>query len=156
MLVNPFTRDMLPFAAPIPRQLGLIASVAGSAPTLLFSFEDRCTPDFTDMVYCANVTSPLCEVQFEGLEVLRSQVSYAGDLYLVGSHGAIFKIVGTAPNYHGELIAKTFSDSNFFFLVESAGELLLVSRGSFRVCLVARSSPENLPSALPTNFPADW
>lgn len=131
-LLNPFTGDMLSFAAPIPRERHVIASVAGSSPTILFTFKDMCN-DCTDMVYCADATSPLCEVQIEVLEeedvFLKSIVSYAGHLYVLDCEGAIHKIVGTAPNYHAEFIAQTHGDCSFrdFFLAGSAGELLLVA-----------------------------
>ena len=46
---------------------------------------------------------------------------------MVDYDGGIFKVVGTAPQYRGELIAKTFDKKPFYYLVESAGELLLVS-----------------------------
>ncbi|KAM0907486.1 hypothetical protein ACQ4PT_016030 [Festuca glaucescens] len=131
-LLNPFTGDMLSFAAPIPRERHVIASVAGSSPTLLFTFQDMCN-NCTDMVYCADATSPLCEVQIEGLQdddvFLKNVVSYAGELYALDCEGAIHKIVGTAPNYHAEFIAQTHGDFSFrdFFLAGSAGELLLVA-----------------------------
>jgi hypothetical protein len=131
-LLNPFTGDMLSFAAPIPRERHVIASVAGSSPTILFTFKDMCN-DCTDMVYCADATSPLCEVQIEVLEeedvFLKSIVSYAGHLYVLDCDGAIHKIVGTAPNYHAEFIAQTHGDFSLrdFFLAGSAGELLLVA-----------------------------
>lgn len=106
--------------------------MAGSSPTILFTFEDMFN-DCTDMVYCADATSPLCEVQIEVLEdedvFLKGIVSYAGDLYVLDCEGAIHKIVGKSPNYHAEFIAQTHGDFSFhdFFLAGSAGELLLVS-----------------------------
>ncbi|KAI5001840.1 hypothetical protein ZWY2020_026490 [Hordeum vulgare] len=131
-LLNPFTGDLIPFAAPIPQESDVLAAVAGSSssPTLLFSFQDW---HGQAVVYCAEPTSPLCEVQFEGSTEgefdLHSLLSYAGHFYVVDNAGGIFKVVGKAPQYRADLIAKTF-DKNFlyYYLVESARELLLVTR----------------------------
>uniref|UniRef100_A0ACD6AA18 Uncharacterized protein n=1 Tax=Avena sativa TaxID=4498 RepID=A0ACD6AA18_AVESA len=146
MLVNPFTRDMLPFAAPIPQEKSLrIAAAAGINPNLFFSFEDWCSQRI-DIVYCADAASQLWPVLLESWECdyffYKSVVSYAGDLYLVDFDGKLLKIVGTAPDYHDELIDKSLDDDILYydeliekslnndpvqlFLVVSAGELLLV------------------------------
>uniref|UniRef100_A0ACD5XWW4 Uncharacterized protein n=1 Tax=Avena sativa TaxID=4498 RepID=A0ACD5XWW4_AVESA len=143
MLVNPFTRDMLPFAAPIPQEKSLrIAAAAGINPNLFFSFQDW----RIDIVYCADATSQLWPVQFKSWEgddfFFKSVVSYAGDLYVVDLDGKLLKIVGTAPDYHDELIDKSLDDDILYydeltekyldndpvqlFLVVSDGELLLV------------------------------
>uniref|UniRef100_A0ACD5ZNQ8 Uncharacterized protein n=1 Tax=Avena sativa TaxID=4498 RepID=A0ACD5ZNQ8_AVESA len=143
MLVNPFTRDMLPFAAPIPQEKRLrIAAAPGINPNLFFSFQDW----DSDMVYCADATSQLWPVQFESWECdyffFKSLVSYAGDLYVVDFDGKLLKIVGTALDCHDELIDKSLDDDILYydeliekslnndpvqlFLVVSSGELLLV------------------------------
>nr|XP_020153906.2 uncharacterized protein LOC109739228 [Aegilops tauschii subsp. strangulata] len=133
-LLNPFTGDMLPFAAPIPQESMVLTAVAGSSssPMLLFSFRDECHCERREVVYCADATSPLCQVQLEGFHV--SVLSYAGHLYTVEYEGGVYKVVGTPPHYHAELIAQ--SSDNYagdYFLVESAGELLVVSRRHKRV-----------------------
>ncbi|KAM0907485.1 hypothetical protein ACQ4PT_016029 [Festuca glaucescens] len=134
-LLNPFTGEMLPFAAPIPWETEVKTAVAGTTPTLLFTFLDACGGNF-DMVYCAHRTSMLCEVQFEDCFQnefeLGSAVSYAGHLYTVGYNGGIYKITGMAPNYRGELIERTFTDGERCYLVVSADQLLLVMQGYFR------------------------
>jgi hypothetical protein len=131
-LINPFTGDMLPFAvAPVTRNGRVFTAVAGSGGTLLLSFLGL------HGLYCADPSSHLCTVQTGKLfssdeDVSGRLVSFGGHVYMAGRF--IVKIVGTSPHYHDELIANISTQRGRHFLVESAGELLLVHlQESFRV-----------------------
>uniref|UniRef100_R7W3A9 KIB1-4 beta-propeller domain-containing protein n=1 Tax=Aegilops tauschii TaxID=37682 RepID=R7W3A9_AEGTA len=171
-LLNPFTGDLIPFAAPIPQESELLTAVAGSSssPALLFWFED-CRGN--DVVYCAEPTSPLRNETTRVVDGPSCQaISYHGRVeiaataampYLIllphtgtstpetGFHhhqrrrttapsgflatvvnqdetSTVWRIYCTAPRYCSELIAKTFDKIPFYYLVESARELLLVIR----------------------------
>jgi hypothetical protein len=102
----------------------VFTAVAGSGGALLLSFLGL------HGLYCADPipSSHLCTVQtrqfFHNEDVSGRLVSFGGHVYM--AERFIAKIVGTSPHYHDELIANISTQRGRHFLVESAGELLLV------------------------------
>ncbi|EMS51004.1 hypothetical protein TRIUR3_07201 [Triticum urartu] len=133
-LLNPLTGDMLHVVEP---------AVAGTEPTIIFSsppllcsvycpLERGCD----DAVYSANPTGQLDVVKVhdaalneEGLFLLKSMVTYAGNVYVITSGGTLSKIVWTGGHWYVEQIIE-IEDDYTASLVESAGKLLLVKEGS--------------------------
>ncbi|KAF7033358.1 hypothetical protein CFC21_044465 [Triticum aestivum] len=148
-LFNPLTGDVFPFAASIPPEPRVHTAIAGSEPTIIFSFapchgEYQDIPDYCSVahrprchaVYSANPTGQLRPVKFhdaalsdEGLFYLRSMVTYAGNVYVLSTGGILCKIVRTGGHWYAERLLEI--DMHYTGgLMEAVGKLLLVKEES--------------------------
>ncbi|CAM0949442.1 unnamed protein product [Alopecurus aequalis] len=129
-VLNPLTGSLIRFAMPIPHKNILMSVVTGSDPTLVFYKSN----DDDDILRCADPTSKTFSTPLflSGASDIQSILAYAGNVYAADVSGSLFKMVGTAQHCYCELIAK-ISNPREMFLVESAGELLLIILSSYRL-----------------------
>ncbi|CAM0884969.1 unnamed protein product [Alopecurus aequalis] len=138
-VLNPFTGDMLHFAAPLWKHLGsadvLCTAVSGGPQSTLLvwrNWEWR-----WDTVIYADPTSHEFAQEKAGTAFMTSMVTFQGSIFLAGMEGSVLKFVRPAEHRDHELVVIAQmspdvdihlegDDSALSFLVESAGELLLV------------------------------
>jgi hypothetical protein len=136
-VLNPFTGSLIRFSVPIHPEHIKMNAVTGSEPGLL-----RYTCHDGDKIFrCADPTSNFFSVQLShrGQCKVQSMVAYAGHVYAVDMEGSLFRIAGTVQHSYGELILKVkFLGKSTFFLVESAGDLLLVHDTHWGIFLIFR------------------
>ncbi|KAF7026149.1 hypothetical protein CFC21_038276 [Triticum aestivum] len=140
-LLNPLTGDMLPFAAPIPREPWapipsepwVDTAVTSSEPTIIFSSQHGSKYLQSGIaLYSADPTGQLRVVKLHdaalkkaGLFYLQSMVTYAGNVYVLSSGGTLCKIVWTGEHWYAERILDI--DMKYIVaLVEATSKLLLV------------------------------
>jgi hypothetical protein len=138
-VLNPLTGDMLHFAAPLWEGLGSVATLhaavsgGGARPALVvWRIWDR----RGHTVLYGDPTSTEFAEGYIGKVLLTTMVTFQGTIYLAGQEGSVWKLV-PAEHRHPELLvaAQMSPDADIYlqenniansYLVESAGELLLV------------------------------
>ncbi|KAM0907516.1 hypothetical protein ACQ4PT_016038 [Festuca glaucescens] len=137
-VLNPFTGDMLHFAAPLWERLGSVAklhaAVSGGARPALLVWRKWDARGHT--VLCGDPTSAEFTEGYIGKDLLTTMVTFQGSIYLAGQEGSVLKLV---PAEHRDpqllVTAQMSPDADIYleenniansYLVESAGELLLV------------------------------
>uniref|UniRef100_A0ACD5XG86 Uncharacterized protein n=1 Tax=Avena sativa TaxID=4498 RepID=A0ACD5XG86_AVESA len=138
---NPLTGQMLRFAAPIPilGESGTVAVAAGSDPMLLLA-SSGAVDGRAETAWFADPAGDYFFGRAAGSarHVIAATVAYAGQIYMAYTDGSVSRRVGSSAQHgHDELViiaaavTKPADQSTVIeavFLVESAGDLLLVLR----------------------------
>jgi hypothetical protein len=138
-VLNPLTGDMLHFAAPLWEGLGSVATLhaavsgGGARPALVVwrKWDRR-----VHTVLYGDPTSTEFAEGYIGKDLLTTMVTFQGSIYLAGQQGSVWKLVPAEHRDPELLVAAQMSpDADIYlqenniansYLVESAGELLLV------------------------------
>jgi hypothetical protein len=143
-VLNPLTGGMLHFAAPLWEHLGsadvLYTAVSGGPRSTLVVWRKDWEWRLHTVIY-ADPTSPEFRQQETGTELLASMVTFQGNVYYADPDGWVFQFVAPAPapaeqcDHQFVVIAHLPLHLDIYlerdgraksYLVESAGELLLV------------------------------